>query len=403
MFINATQRRNPKLIEGTVELHRSGQLPSNCYVIDLDTVAANARILSQAAKELGLVTFQMSKQYGRNPVVAQTVAANGIDRVVAVDFEEARILHHYGLKIGHLGHLVQVPFSEIGRALDMEPTFITVFGLDQAERIAKVARAHGVEQKLLIRVFQHGDTYYPAQRGGVPLVDLLDVAKKIESLEGVRVAGVTSFPCVLFNEEKKLFELTSNLRTISDAAANLRSNGISAHVVNAPSACSSATFGMKAAAGATHVEPGSALTGHTPLHAQSDQLEIPAMIYLSEVTHKLDEVVYSLGGGFYSRSRAREALIYGRDSDLPIRARVELDPPEAIDYYGNLYVDDMSRVSVGDSVIYAFRSQVFVSRSFVAVLANVATNPEVVGIFDRAGFRMGSDLLPIVASSDSPH
>jgi predicted amino acid racemase len=400
MFINVTQRRNPKLIEGAVELHRRGELPSNCYVIDLDTVIANARVLSKSAKEHGLEAFQMSKQYGRNPVIAKAVAANGLERVVAVDFEEARILHRHGLKIGHLGHLVQVPFAEIGHALEMEPMFITVFGFEQAERIAKVASFHGIEQKLLIRVQRHGDTFYAAQRGGVPVADLVDVAQKIESLHGVTVAGVTSFPCVLFNEEQKLFELTPNLRTISEAAANLRSKGISADVVNAPSACCSATFGMKAAMGATHVEPGSALTGQTPIHAQSDQPEIPAMIYLSEVTHKLDGVVYSLGGGFYPRSRASGAIIYARNSDRPIKARVELDPPEAIDYYGNLYVDDVSKVSVGDSVVYAFRSQVFVSRCFVAVLANVATKPEIVGIFDRAGYQMGSDLLPISSSTE---
>ena len=37
--------------------------------------------------------------------------------------------------------------------------------------------------------------------------------------------------------------------------------------------------------GATHGEPGHALTGTTPLHQREDQAELPAMVYVSEVSH----------------------------------------------------------------------------------------------------------------------
>jgi predicted amino acid racemase len=394
VFVDATLRRNPRLIEATVELHRAGKIPSNCYVIDVDTVAANTRAVSAAAAANGLVTYQMTKQFGRNPVVARAVARNGIDKVVAVDFEEARVLHRYGLRMGHLGHLVQVPFAELVNAVGMEPEVVTVFGLPLAERLAEAARAAGREQPVLVRVARDGDTYYAAQKGGVPIDELVDVAKRIDALDGVRVAGVTSFPCMLFDEETHEMRPTPNLTTVAEAARMLRDAGIEATIVNAPSASCSATAEILAQHGATHIEPGSCLTGHTPLHAYTDQPELPAMVYVSEVTHVLGNVVYSLGGGFYPRSRARNALIYGRGADAPVRAWVELDPPEAIDYYGNLYVDDLGAVSVGDTVVYAFRSQVFVSRCFVAVVADVATEPKLLGVFDRAGFPLGEDLLP---------
>ncbi|WP_169950461.1 alanine racemase [Microbispora sp. H11081] len=394
MFVDATQRRNPKLIEATVELHRAGRIPSNCYVVDVDAVAANTRAVSAAASAHGLVTYQMTKQFGRNPVVAHAVARSGIEKVVAVDFEEARVLHRHGLRMGHLGHLVQVPFAELATAVAMEPEVVTVFGFEQAERLAEAARTAGREQAVLVRVVREGDVYYAAQKGGVPIDELVDVAKRIDALDGVRVAGVTSFPCVLFDEEARELRPTSNLTTIAEGARMLRDAGMDATIVNAPSASCSATVGMLAEHGATHVEPGSCLTGHTPLHAVTDQPEIPAMVYVSEVTHILGDTVFSLGGGFYPRSRARSALIYGRGRDEPVTARVELDPAEAIDYYGNLYVDDLGALSVGDTVLYAFRSQVFVSRCFVAVLADVATEPRLLGVFDRAGFPLGDDLLP---------
>jgi predicted amino acid racemase len=174
----------------------------------------------------------------------------------------------------------------------------------------------------------------------------------------------------------------------------LRASGIDATVVNAPSASCAASFGTLAAAGATHVEPGSCLTGQTPLHAVSEQPELPAMIYVSEVTHILGDTVYALGGGFYPRSKAKQALVYGPDSSTPVAASVELDPPEAIDYYGNLHVEGSQAVAVGDTVVYAFRSQVFVSRCFVAVVGDVAGAPTVHGLFTSTGFPVGPDLLP---------
>lgn len=393
MFVEPTLRRNPRLIEAAVELHRAGRIPSNCYVVDVDTVAENARAVSSAARAAGLDTFQMTKQFGRNPLVARAVAEAGIERVVAVDFEEARILHRHGLKMGHLGHLVQIPRAEAATAIAMQPELITVFGVDQARRIAAAARAAGREQRVLIRVVREGDTFYPAQVGGVPVEQLAETADAIEAIEGATVAGVTSFPCLLFDEQAGELVPTQNLRTLGEAAEVLRSAGFRDVVVNAPSASCSATVGTLAAHGATIAEPGSCLTGHTPLHAVTDQPERPAMIYVSEVTHQLGSTTYALGGGLYPRSRARQALIYGA-GDRPVTADVRLDPPESIDYYGALEVDP-SAVNVGDTVVYAFRSQVFVSRSFVAVVADVAGDPHVVDISYSTGFPLGEDLLPV--------
>jgi predicted amino acid racemase len=397
MFVDATLRRNPRLIDAAHELHATGRIPANCYVIDIDTVAANARAVASAAAAAGLRTFQMTKQFGRNPLVARAVAQNGVEKVVAVDFEEARLLHAHGLAIGHVGHLVQVPRAEAARAVAMGAELITVFGTEQARHLGEAAVAAGRVQDVLIRVVAPGDTFYAAQRGGVPADDVVAVAREIAAMDGVRVAGVTTFPCILFNEETRTLEPTQNLTTVTQAAAALRADGFEDVVVNAPSASCSATIPLLAAAGATVVEPGSCLTGHTPLHGVSDQPELPAMVYVSEVSHQLDGMTYAFAGGLYPRSRARRALVFGRGGEA-VEATVELDPPEAIDYYGTLHVDPSS-VAVGDTVVYAFRSQAFVSRSFVAVIGDVAGDPQVLGISYTNGFPLGEDLLPAAGAA----
>ena len=393
MFVDVTRRRNPELIEAAASLHRSGRVPSNCYVIDVDTVAENASHLAGAAAQQGLSLFQMTKQFGRNPLVAAAVAHAGIPDVVAVDFEEARILHAAGLHIAHLGHLVQVPAAEVSRAVAMGPDLITVFGFDQAARIAQASAPSGRVQRLLVRVVGPDDTFYPGQRGGVPVGDLLDVARRIHDLEGVEVAGVTSFPCLLWDADASVLRPTTNLDTVVSSARMLRDAGLPAEVVNAPSATCSAVLPMLADRGATHVEPGSSLTGQTPLHAYADQPERPAMVYVSEISHVEGDTAYALAGGLYPRSRAEKALIYGGAED-PTEAVVRLEAPETIDYYGTLDVRASRRPPrVGDSVVYAFRAQVFTSRAFVAVVSNVRTTPEVLGVFDRNGYRLSSELL----------
>ena len=402
MFIDVTLRRNPKLVGAAVDLHQSGRIPSNCFVVDLDTVSTNAALVAREAASHGLTPYQMTKQFGRNPIVARAVAAAGIEKVVAVDFEEARLLASHGLRIGHLGHLVQVPRDELGLALDMEPDFITVFGLAQAARLSAVAQERGLVQDVTLRVVGPDDTFYPAQRGGVPVDEAVEVATRIRDLPGVRLRGVTSFPVVLWDESVGAFAPTGNLSTLGEVSQSLRAAGIDVDVLNAPSACCTATFGMKAAAGATHVEPGSCLTGQTPLHAVSDEPELPAMVYVSEVSHTTADAAYAIAGGLYPRCKSRTALVYQEAGADPLVARVELDPAEAIDYYGTLRTDDPRSVRVGSTVVYAFRAQVFVSKCFVAVVSGVQGTPTVEGIFTSTGFRLGHDLLPVSNGRTQP-
>lgn len=394
MFIPAMRRRNPELITSAATLHAAGRIPSNCFVIDLDTVSRNAARLSSAAADAGLSLYQMTKQFGRNPLVAAAIAANGIPKVVAVDIEEARLLWNSGLEIGHLGHLVQLPRSQVTAAIEMAPEFITVFGYDQTIAIAEVARRAGRQQDVLLRVVAAEDTFYPGQRGGTPVAELIDTARRIDALPGVRLAGVTSFPCLLWDEELGELRATPNLATLGRASTALREAGLNAEVVNAPSATCSAVLPMLADAGATHVEPGSSLIGQTPLHAVQNEPEVPAMVYVSEISHTDGDVGYSIAGGLYPRSRAQHAMVFDELASEPLQARVRLEPPDTIDYYGTLdFSQAAGRPRPGQTVVYAFRAQVFVSRSFVAVVSGVGGDPVVEGVYDRNGYRLNEQLL----------
>ncbi len=61
--------------------------------------------------------------------------------------------------------------------------------------------------------------------------------------------------------------------------------------------------------------------------------------------------------------------------------------PTNIDYYGELIIGD--KISIGDTVIYAFRTQIFVTRSEVALVEGISNNnPRVLGIYDSFGNRL---------------
>lgn len=85
MFLNKILAKNAKLVESCVELHQSGLIPANSYVIDLDTLAKNTRYLAENGKKNNLKVFAMTKQIGRNPGALNTLKANGIDSCVCVD------------------------------------------------------------------------------------------------------------------------------------------------------------------------------------------------------------------------------------------------------------------------------------------------------------------------------
>ncbi|SDI74982.1 YhfX family PLP-dependent enzyme [Natribacillus halophilus] len=383
MFLEVTKRRNPALIKTGAQLHQEGIIPPNTYVIDMDVVGNNTRALSNRAKAHDIELFFMTKQLGRLPHLARWIAENGIEKAVAVEWDEAKTLHDAGVSIGNVGHLVQPGKHQWKEILPMQPSLITVFSLERAKQVSVAAEKLGMVQPILLRVIDVGDDLYPGQEGGFYLGELEGILPQLISLSGVRMEGVTSFPSLRMNVAGTGVEFTPNVRTLLAAKKQMEAHGIEVRHVNAPSATSSHTIPMLKEARVTQGEPGHALTGTTPLHAVRDLEERPAMIYVTEVSHEDDEHHYVIGGGFYARGNTSGALV-GNDPQKLMNRELIAKPqePDYIDYYGSLYKN--GDVHVGDTAIYAFRTQIFVTRAHVALVRGIQDGkPELVHLQRR--------------------
>ncbi len=387
MFLEATMKRNTAMIEAALGLHQKGAIQPNTFVLDVDQIVQNAALLGQTASRLGLQLYMMTKQIGRNPHVARKIKETGLTKAVAVDPWEALTLAAAGVELGNVGHLVQIPTKLLDRIVALQPEVITVFTLEKAWETARAAQRQGKVQDLLLRVARPGDLVYPGQTGGFLLEQLAAAAEEIKKFSGVRIAGVTVFPCFLYNGETGLVEATPNAETLIAAASLLEEDlKLNLSQINAPSANSVTTLPLIKDLGATHGEPGHAFTGTTPLNAHQVQPEVPALVYVSEVSHCYKGRAYTYGGGFYARGNIQKALV-GRSWEQACTNILAANvlPAENIDYYGELLLEDKA-AAVGDTVIYAFRSQIFVSRSQVAVVEGIQRGrPRLQGIYDSAG------------------
>ncbi|AKR55408.1 Protein containing an Alanine Racemase Domain [Devosia sp. H5989] len=378
MFLEVLRRRNPGFVEAAMALHREGRIPANAYVLDLDAVEANARVLKQEADKQGLKIFAMTKQVGRASSFSKAVMRGGIDRSVAVDMACARATHNAGLKVGHLGHLTQVPRHEANAAAArFRPDYWTVFNQSKAVEAGAGAKAAGYVQNLLARIKAEGDTFYRGHEGGFDASDVVAVAEALDAVEGGRFAGITTFPALLFDHASRKVKPTPNLATLTRARDALRKAGRSDIEVNAPGTTSSVLLAGLAEAGATQCEPGNGLHGTTALHVMEDLPELPAVLYLTEVSHLSGGKAYCFGGGFYIDPIFPDYDVKAIVSDEPTTAAsallsVEIPPPSAIDYYAMIDAEGPRKPKVGDTAVFGFRGQAFVTRAYVVGVSGIS-------------------------------
>jgi predicted amino acid racemase len=380
MFLDLIERRNPEMVAAAVKLHQEGKLPSNCFVLDLDAVEENARLFKAAADENQLRVFAMTKQIGRNSEFNRAIKRGGIDRAVAVDMACGVACHRSGLKVGHLGHLVQVPKGEAQFAADvLKPDFWTVFSEEKAAEAAGAAHKAGYQQKILARISSDGDEFYRGHEGGFDAKRVLETAELINGLEGATFAGITTFPALLFDHESNSVKPTHNLGTLEKASAVLEKAGYADFEINAPGTTSSVVLPALKQAGATQCEPGNGLHGTTPLHAKLDLPEKPAVCYLTEVSHLYGGEAFVFGGGFYIDPVFPDydvKCLVSDGGDLK-KASVDVPPPSAIDYYAMVNQKE-ARAKPGDSAVFGFRGQAFVARPRVAGIGGISKGDPVV-------------------------
>ncbi|GAD90032.1 hypothetical protein VHA01S_031_00440 [Vibrio halioticoli NBRC 102217] len=375
MFLNALIKQNPQLINAALELHKRGIILPDTYVVDVEQFTKNAMLIKNEADKNNIKLYGMTKQFGRNPYLAKILINLGYEGIVAVDYKEARTLHKAGIKISHVGHLVQPPTAILKELIEeIKPEVITVYTLAKAKAISNVALNAGRVQKILLKFFDEGDHLYVNQESGFPIATLDEVLTEISNMQGIKVEGLTHFPCFLHKNGET--GLTPNFHTLIKAKYNIEEIGIQLNQINSPSSTSCETLPILGRFGCTHGEPGHALTGTTPANQEGTTLEKVAMLYLSEVCHDFNGNSYCYGGGYYRRGHLTTAIVTDE------YVKVSNDDDSNIDYHLRLH----GLFPVGDPVIMAFRTQVFVTRSDVALVEGISEGkPKLVGLYDSLG------------------
>lgn len=381
MFLERLLNTNEPLVSAAFDMQQHGVILPDTYILDLDMITCNAEAMKKEADSYGIKLYFMLKQLGRNPLVAKRIQEIGFEGVVCVDFREALTMKENGIRLGNVGHLVQIPWAAMEEIVAAHPDIMTVYSVEKAKEIGKAAVRHGFVQPIMLRVLGKDDDLYPGQCGGFPLENLDAVVKEIERIDGVHIAGVCSFPCLLYSDEAHEIMPMPNAETVKQAAQRLEELGYKDLELNMPSVSCTATIPEVAKLGGTHMEPGHGLTGTTPYHRDHDAVEGIGYVYVSEVSHSLGSKSYCYGGGHYRRSHVAGALVGISTSDMKV---VHVTPPtdESIDYHFEL----SESCHIDDCVIMCFRTQIFVTRSEVAVVSGISTGaPKLEGIYDSQG------------------
>ena len=387
MFVEALKRQNPALISAALSLWQQGKIAPDSWVIDVDQVLENGKRLIETARLYGIELYLMTKQFGRiakmlNFAHGDVIMVGAYSGIVAVDYKEARVMRRAGLPVAHQGHLVQIPCHQVVDAVAQGTDVITVFTLDKAREVSAAAVEAGRVQSVLLKVYSDDDFLYPGQESGFVQHSLHEVVAEIQNLPGLHLAGLTHFPCLLWDEAAGKVLPTPNLHTLVQARDQLAKSGIAIEQLNAPSATSCTSLPLLAEYGVTHTEPGHALTGTIPANQQGDQPERIAMLWLSEISHHFRGDSYCYGGGYYRRGHAQHALVFTPENQRITETYLNAVDDSSIDYTLPLAGEH----PVSSAVVLCFRTQIFITRSDVVLVSGIHHGePEIVGRYDSLG------------------
>jgi predicted amino acid racemase len=395
--------RNPNLVDAAIELHQSGQIPPGTYLLDLDAIADNARAMAEAGRRLGLRVYAMTKQDGHNPYLGRIVVDAGMDAIVAVEAIEANILSRFGLPLGHIGHLSNIPKHQVARMVALGPDAITVHSYEAARAVSEAAKSQGRTQALYVRVNRPEDESFPGMVGGWSEDECVEGIRPLLDLPNVEVAGLTTHPAISYaHQDAWTVQPTDAFFTMLRAKEALEAGlGLADLRVNCAANCNSATFETLARYGATDVEPGSGISGSSLYHLYQDLPERPAQVYVSEVMHHWQGDTYTLGGGLtwlFQPDQWVPHCMVGSTFD-EARARVmTMRLKGVVDYFGAC-PHDGAPPQVGATAVYPLLlPQIFMNRSYVAAVSGISRGaPQLEGLFDSATNELDENFVPIPA------
>ena len=230
----------------------------------------------------------MTKQAGRVEFLLQGGHAWRHRPAVAVDMACARATHRAGMRRRPSRPPRPGP-ARRGRSGGRVPCGRTSgrCSATEGERgCGAAARRSGFSQALLARIQADGDTFYRGHEGGFDAADVVGSGRPARRARRrpLRRHHHFSGAAVRPGQAQGGADPQPGARWRGPPR---RSPGRGARdiEVNAPGTTSTVTLAALAEAGATQVEPGNGLHGTTPLHALEDLPELPAVLYVTEVSH----------------------------------------------------------------------------------------------------------------------
>ncbi len=381
MFIDKLKKENPYFLEAIFEMHKRGEILPDSYIVDMDVLIQNAKVILDEANKYGIELFFMLKQLGKNPYIAKQFMKLGYKGAVVVDFKGARVMMDNDIPIGNIGHLVQIPTAMMREVVEYNPQFITVYSLEKCIEINNIAKELRKVQRIIIKVIDEKDIVYPGQEAGIKISELESFLVEVKKLDSIKLEGITSFPCYLYNEKMAEVVPTNNLITLQKAVEICKKMGVDISAINTPSANDKQSMITIKANNGNYAEPGHGFTATTPSHRTKTLSEKICVAYLSEVSHNYNKKGYCFGGGYYRRSNVQKAIVGSSYDDY---REIAVNPlhPENIDYHFELN----DTANIGDAVIMAFRFQIFVTRSDVVLVKGISNKkPEIIGVYDSLG------------------
>lgn len=375
LFLKRLLDTNKAFVDASLDLYKKGLILPDSYCIDVDMFLENAKNILNEAKKYNINLFYMLKQVGRNPYLAKKLEDLGYKGVVCVDFKEVEVMMKNNLKLCNIGHLVQIPKNMLSRVIEYGVEIITVYSYDMIKEISNIALSLNKTQDIMLRILDENSEIYPGQEAGFSVNEVKELIPKLKDLKGVKLNGITSFPCFLYSPDEKCIKETNNLFSVLEVNEFLKNQNLYVKHINLPSVSTVENIKKIYSYGGTDAEPGHALTGTTPLNIDSG-VEIPAYLYISEISHVFKNNSYFYGGGYYPRGHMKHGYI---DNKI---VNVNIFNATNIDYYLSLE----GKYNIFDPIILCFRTQMFVTRSDIVLIEGIhSNNIHIVGIYNTQG------------------
>lgn len=375
LFLKRLLDTNKAFVDASLDLYKKGLILPDSYCIDVDIFLENAKNILNEAKKYNINLFYMLKQVGRNPYLAKKLEDLGYKGAVCVDFKEVEVMMKNNLKLCNIGHLVQIPKNMLSRVIEYGVEIITVYSYDMIKEISNIALSLNKTQDIMLRILDENSEIYPGQEAGFSVNEVKELIPKLKDLKGVKLNGITSFPCFLYSPDEKCIKETNNLFSVLEVNEFLKNQNLYVKHINLPSVSTVENIKKIYSYGGTDAEPGHALTGTTPLNIDSG-VEIPAYLYISEISHVFKNNSHFYGGGYYPRGHMKHGYI---DNKI---VNVNNFNATNIDYYLSLE----GKYNIFDPIILCFRTQMFVTRSDIVLIEGIhSNNIHIVGIYNTQG------------------